>query len=388
MGRKGPIELHVMLSAGGKSFGLERGALVEKTLHRPGARRTARIALGLVVLVTLIPALVVAVDSSDWVIFVALGAGVCAAAYAGLGLHLSAGRTPRWLPAVNCAFYASVISGLMFVFIVHGQVRTLSWLPILFLLYILLIGASCLRQEERLPLVSGAVSAFQLLAVTAYARHAAPEAVSDRAEALLREFDWVRTAARLFILSAATVLATELARRGRMLHEQTFRDTLTGLLNRASFDQVLDAQVERSRKQRFPLWIAMLDLDHFKQLNDTRGHAVGDLVLRRVGETLQTAFGEHAIVGRYGGEEFVAVLTDSSEANVLARLEAVRRALEELDTRDPRSGAALAVTVSIGAACWPEDGADLGQVFRSADERLYAAKKAGRNRVELGQWAA
>jgi two-component system cell cycle response regulator len=364
---------------------LERASLVEATIQGSAGRQASRIALGMIALITLIPALVAVMrPDDDGVVFVALGVGLTASLWAAISLRLSLDAAPRWLPALNNLLYASLISGLLLLFVQRGNAQALSYIPLLFMLYILLIGASSLRQEDRLPLLSGTISAAQFVAVTAWARWVADDFAPERAEFILREFDWVRTAARLFILSAATVLAKEMAWRGHKLHEQTVKDTLTGLLNRTSFDEILDRQFERARRERFPISIAMLDLDSFKRLNDTRGHAVGDTVLRHVGEVLETGFGASETVGRYGGEEFVAALPDAPESHVRARLEELRRAVEQLNVRDPRSGQPLRVTVSIGVASWPDDGVELGQVFRTADERLYAAKAAGRNRVAWG----
>jgi two-component system cell cycle response regulator len=376
------------MSATGTRSRLERASLVEATIQGSAGRQASRIALGMIGLITLIPALVAVMRPDERVVLVALGAGLTASLWAAIGLRLSRNGAPRWLPVLNNLLYASLISGLLVLFVQRGGTEALSYIPLLFMLYILLIGASSLRQEDRLPLLSGTISAVQFVAVTAWARWAAHDLAPERAELVLREFDWVRTSARLFILSAATVLAKELAWRGRKLHEQTVKDTLTGLLNRPSFDEILDRQFERAQRELFPISIAMLDLDLFKRLNDTRGHAAGDNVLRHVSEVLEAGFSASETIGRYGGEEFVAALPDASESHVRKRLEDLRRAVEELSVTDSRSGQSLRVTVSIGVASWPDDGIELGQVFRTADERLYAAKAAGRNRVACGPIAS
>lgn len=155
-------------------------------------------------------------------------------------------------------------------------------------------------------------------------------------------------------------------------------DPLTGLPNRRALDESLSQRLcEWSRHAR-PLSVLMIDIDHFKTFNDTYGHAVGDLVLRQVGDVLRTTTRESDIVGRFGGEEMVVVLpgTEMDEARVTAVR--VLRAVTERAFGEP--GASLQLTVSLGAAqCQDNESAD--GVLSRTDEALYAAKEAGRNRA-------
>jgi len=125
----------------------------------------------------------------------------------------------------------------------------------------------------------------------------------------------------------------------------------------------------------------MLDLDHFKQVNDQRGHAVGDQVLANVGAVMRSALRSGDFAGRNGGEEFAIVLPDTEIAAALLIAERVRAAIAEMS----RPGTDVAVTVSVGVACYPDHASTPDRLARLADAALYLAKRQGRNRVELAE---
>jgi diguanylate cyclase (GGDEF)-like protein len=165
------------------------------------------------------------------------------------------------------------------------------------------------------------------------------------------------------------------------LREQAIQDPLTGLANRRWLEESLPRELHRAWRAESMLSIAMLDLDHFKRFNDSFGHGPGDSLLREVGRVLRDKLRKSDIACRYGGEEFVLVLPDSSRADTLKRIEDIRRAVRELKIR---SGDELlgAVTVSAGVA-EAREGLTAPELLREADEALYAAKHAGRDRVVL-----
>ena len=163
------------------------------------------------------------------------------------------------------------------------------------------------------------------------------------------------------------------------LRAQALRDPLTGLYNRRFLEEVGDkiaAQVQRRQGQ---LSVLMLDLDHFKALNDRHGHAVGDAALRHMGEVLGQGLRRTDVACRYGGEEFVLLLPDCPPEAAMERAEAICRRVE----RHSGARGAPAVTVSIGVASLPDSAGTLLDTLRAADEALYAAKAAGRNRAVL-----
>ncbi|MCD6079323.1 MAG: hypothetical protein K0R89_3267, partial [Ramlibacter sp.] len=160
-------------------------------------------------------------------------------------------------------------------------------------------------------------------------------------------------------------------------------DALTRVHNRRSILARLEAEVQRSARLGAPLTVALLDLDHFKNINDTWGHPSGDRVLQEAAKTLREAVRECDAVGRYGGEEFLLVLPETSLPGALALLERCRVQLTEIRiTAD--NGESFTISASFGVTCnehRPDTPA--GTLARVADEALYQAKKKGRNRVEV-----
>jgi len=168
--------------------------------------------------------------------------------------------------------------------------------------------------------------------------------------------------------------------RTQLLQNLAELDTLTGVANRrkSSYD-IMHLLRTCTREQRV-LSLALLDIDRFKQVNDTYGHATGDLVLHRFGEVLRTSFRPQDIVGRWGGEEFVVAMADMARDDGVRRLASVLSAWRS-QTFSLDDEVAFRVTFSAGVAQYPEDGRDLPTLYRAADEALYRAKAAGRDRV-------
>ena len=189
----------------------------------------------------------------------------------------------------------------------------------------------------------------------------------------------------LFVLLAALppyggVLLIALGKANRNLHEQAMRDVLTGLYNRRYLMDSFDRELRRARRRNERLGVMMIDIDHFKQFNDTYGHAAGDEVLHSVAVIMLTLVRGEDILCRFGGEEFVLVqMTGSAEA-LTQRAEELRDAVgsHEIVYRDRRLGP---VTLSIGIAMFPDHGANAETLLSGADAALYRAKAAGRNRV-------
>lgn len=158
-------------------------------------------------------------------------------------------------------------------------------------------------------------------------------------------------------------------------------DELTGLKNRRSFFEDIEPVIAGSRRRGKPVAIALLDLDHFKEVNDTHGHAIGDDVLRAVAKRIEETLRQEQIVGRIGGEEFVVLLPDTSPAQALIAIERVRKAVGESPI--PVTGAGeVWMTVSGGIASLA-DGMAVPTAVQHADKAMYRAKALGRNRVEV-----
>ncbi|BDU76478.1 GGDEF domain-containing protein [Mesoterricola sediminis] len=156
-------------------------------------------------------------------------------------------------------------------------------------------------------------------------------------------------------------------------------DSLTGVGNRRHFARVLAREMGRSRRFRHPLSLLLLDIDHFKRVNDTCGHLAGDRVIRRVAEACREGSRESDSVARWGGEEFAVLLPESDADGAWARAERIREAVEALAV-DVGPGPPVRCTVSVGVAAM-RDGEDGDAFVRRADEALYRAKAAGRNQV-------
>ena len=181
-------------------------------------------------------------------------------------------------------------------------------------------------------------------------------------------------------------LMAELALSNRRLSELSTTDSLTGIANRRRFDELLDEEWRRGVRSQQSLALAMVDVDHFKAYNDRYGHQNGDECLRKVGQLL----GQHIrragdFVARYGGEEFVVICAATDGGHARQLVEAMRAALDELSLPHELSPHGH-VTISIGvAALVPDESFGQSALVRLADQALYAAKEAGRNRVVLGQ---
>ena len=173
-------------------------------------------------------------------------------------------------------------------------------------------------------------------------------------------------------------MTVSLSARSQTLEQAALTDGLTGMQNRRYFDDALREYLHEFRRIDRPVGLMILDLDHFKQVNDTHGHDVGDEVLRAVAACLRGMTRYHDVVARLGGEEF-AVVTPNMDVELLARFaERIRKAIANLSIMS--GNVRLKVTTSVGLAVWDhkESAEDF---YRRADRQLYEAKKQGRNRV-------
>lgn len=176
----------------------------------------------------------------------------------------------------------------------------------------------------------------------------------------------------------------DLEQKTRELHEaleklsaQARTDALTGAANRRMFDEVFDKEVRRAARLKFPLSAILLDLDHFKSINDSHGHTTGDAVLVEVARALASSVRAYDLVARYGGEEFVVLLPQADLQQAESVAERLRRVVGTTST----PGYAKRVTASLGVACLMP-GEPPEQLLVHADQALYAAKQGGRDRVE------
>jgi diguanylate cyclase (GGDEF)-like protein len=168
--------------------------------------------------------------------------------------------------------------------------------------------------------------------------------------------------------------------RYRALRNFMIRDSLTGLLNHTKIKEQLEIEIDRARRQQRPLSFAMIDLDHFKSVNDTYGHPTGDKVLKSLSRLLQQRLRKVDVIGRYGGEEFAVIFPDTSGPDAVRVLDGIRKDLVQI--RQHGEKAEFSVTFSCGVASYP-DFATPEAINNAADKALYRAKHDGRNRVVL-----
>jgi diguanylate cyclase (GGDEF)-like protein len=177
----------------------------------------------------------------------------------------------------------------------------------------------------------------------------------------------------------------DLVVKNRLLSEVSSRDSLTGLYNRWFVMEKIDSELNRALRHGSPMSLLMLDVDHFKRINDTWGHAAGDQVLQAIGKLLRESCRVYDVPGRYGGEEFCIVLPETRSGNTTVVAERIRHKLES--TLLPCGDTSVVVTASIGIAGMdaPNDGDVLSPagLIERADRALYSAKNNGRNRIEM-----
>lgn len=172
----------------------------------------------------------------------------------------------------------------------------------------------------------------------------------------------------------------------QQIHRLIAHDELTGLLTSKSFFSELRREAARAEADSRPFCVLMMDLDHFKEVNDTYGHLVGSKTLEETGRVIKEALRAGDVASRFGGEEFAAFLLDANYAQGLVAAERVRLAVESEEfpvTRmnSPEGPATHRVTISIGVAAYPDDATDPIHLVELADSALYRAKRSGRNRI-------
>lgn len=253
---------------------------------------------------------------------------------------------------------------------------------VVFEAYFLALIATCLRYDVKLCVIAGSLAILEyagilLVADARFNLHAASFGAGR-----LGLFDWGIQLGRLLMLAAATGLAAVVVDKSRALRRLSTIDRLTGVLNRGSFDERLNAELSRARRQGESLAIVMMDVDHFKKFNDDLGHAAGDAALRSVTRVITGEIRRSDILARYGGEEFVLIMPSTSCEQAIRKVEAIREKLARHNIPLPRTdGLTARLTMSAGVSLFPEDGVTADELVDGADERLFEAKNMGRNRV-------
>ncbi|MBA4383383.1 MAG: hypothetical protein C0410_01470 [Anaerolinea sp.] len=164
------------------------------------------------------------------------------------------------------------------------------------------------------------------------------------------------------------------------MRELSIRDHLTNLFNRRYMDETLEREILRAKRQKIPVGIMMMDIDNFKQYNDTMGHGIGDVLLKEFAKLLNSYIRDEDIACRFGGDEFVLVMPGASQKTTIARAEALCKKVRKLNFTYMNK-TQFGVTVSIGVSSFPNNGSTGEMVLKSADAALFQAKADGRDRV-------
>ena len=190
------------------------------------------------------------------------------------------------------------------------------------------------------------------------------------------------------LLSVLVILPLYVLQRSvliKRLEELATTDQKTQLLNATTWQEGAQREISRAEREKGTFGALMIDLDHFKRINDTYGHLAGDDVLKAVAAVVKQETRAHDLVGRFGGEEFVALLPATSKEDAIVTAERIRKRVSELIIATKTNEGAMVdikrQTASIGVAAYPYDGASIEEVMSSADAAVYAAKHGGRNRV-------
>jgi diguanylate cyclase (GGDEF)-like protein len=290
-------------------------------------------------------------------------------------------RERGWHPAigfVSSALDVSLVSTALLMFVFVGTPLTALNSKVTFEIYFLAIVASSLRYDTRIALTAGFLATFQYAAIWAFTAWRFdlndPVHVTDSGT-----YEPLDQLTRLILLGIAVLLASTLVRRAQRLLYLSSRDRLTSLYNRGHFDRALGLELVRAKRYGHPLALAILDVDRFKPINDQHGHTVGDRVLRVLAERLKSGLRRTDIVARYGGEEFVVLMTETTSAAAVERIESMRREISAVPI-DLGNGSRQVINFSAGiAGARPADSA--AAFMERADGRLLAAKRAGRGRT-------
>ena len=186
----------------------------------------------------------------------------------------------------------------------------------------------------------------------------------------------------LTVLVLAPMFALQRSAMVKEFREAAMTDAKTGLLNAVAWQQLAQRELLRASRDRVGAALLIIDLDHFKDVNDAHGHLAGDDVLKAVADCLRRELRDYDAVGRFGGEEFVALLPGADVSEGILVAERLRVAISMIPLPEHASEDVVAmVTSSIGLACYPEHGVEVEDLLHAADSAMYAGKRAGRNRV-------
>lgn len=287
-------------------------------------------------------------------------------------------RRYRWLPFVTSASDVCMVS-LVLLLLLQGDPAGAINSMVVFAIYLLVIVTSALRNDGRVTVFTGALALLQYGALVLWTFHAQPEGT-----ALFSPVYGTASASnqtqRIVLLLAATLITAVIVYRMQRLVALSGIDGLTGLPNRSYLVHRVPQLLEDAHEEGAPMTLALLDLDHFKRINDELGHLAGDRALRHAVDCLRRSTEPGETLIRIGGEQFLLLLRHPL-GTAWERVETLRRRLESTPFVAEPGDAHRGMTFSAGLACLAHDALDVSGLLRRADLRLRAAKRGGRNRV-------
>jgi diguanylate cyclase (GGDEF)-like protein len=204
---------------------------------------------------------------------------------------------------------------------------------------------------------------------------------SGASDSITRPFDNGELIARIMVHLNIKALQDDMRNTNRLLKELAITDHLTRLYNRRYMMNVLEMELNRTLRKKGKLTLVIIDVDHFKCVNDTYGHQRGDIVLAEIADLIRSKLRNYDIAARYGGEEFAMLLPETALKDGILVAERVRSSVEQISFPPPMEG--VGVTISLGVAALPAPHMNsVDALISAADEALYRAKQNGRNRVE------
>jgi two-component system cell cycle response regulator len=310
---------------------------------------------------------------------IGLGGAVFINVFAQIWLALARrSRQLPWLPFVTTAYDVSVTTLILVVLAFHHLPAALNSL-IVWCGYLLAILLTALRSDGRVTLFAGAlaVAQYATLVLAVFAVASSPE------QLLSTDYGAVTLASqgqRLVLLMIVTLITAMVVYRMQRLVEMSGTDGLTRLPNRIWLQHRVPRLFDHIRENGGSLTLALIDLDHFKRINDNNGHHAGDRALRHVVSALRDQAEPGEWLVRLGGEEFVMLLRKPL-GTAWERVDAIRQAVAEKPFEVERGAEPMQLTFSAGLVGYPHEGLDLSNLLRRADHRLRLAKRQGRNRV-------
>jgi two-component system cell cycle response regulator len=355
-----------------------RGEPHASDLPMQGEHRVARSRVLVVGAITAL-GLVVAVFDPENVDFrraAPINLACLAAAFAVL-LATRRGNCPPGLALVTSIGDVSLITLLHVFDLLQGNPSVAVNGRVTFLAYFFALIGTVVRFDNRLPLIAGVVAAGQYAVVAVWGASIWPSGVTSDVIAH-GQLDWGAQTERVASLLLFALVSWSIATWGIRLRTSATTDELTGLLNRRVFEERVHDEWVRAQRREEPLSVVMIDVDHFKHVNDTYGHPAGDEALRTIATLIRDSVRRTDLAARWGGEEFALALPGVSASVAAANVERLLARVAAQPIPLPR-GMVTRLTISAGVASAPDDGADPAALVRAADERLLEAKRSGRD---------